>query len=196
MNNIFSIFFRVYNYFIKKGFAHFGKGSSIKPFLNTTNKQYIWIGEKVNIGSFSWVAVSIDFRGLKTRSKRKIRLKIGDNVSIGNNAFILANNNLQIGSNVILAPYVYVSDHIHQFHEVEKNLSDQPLSENGETIIEDNVFVGIKASILPNVRVGRHSVIGANTVVTKDVPPFSVVVGNPGRVIKKYNFSENRWLKV
>lgn len=196
MNKLFLLLFQLYNNFVKKGFAHFGKNSIIKPFLNCTNKHFIWIGEKVNIGSFCWVAVSTEFNGLKTKSKNKIRLKIDDQTSIGNNAFILANNEIEIGKNVIIAPYVYISDHIHEFEDITKNLKDQPLSENGRTIIEDNVFIGIKASILPNVRIGRHSVIGANAVVTSDVPPYSVVVGNPGRIIKKYDFSKKCWVKV
>lgn len=54
----------------------------------------------------------------------------------------------------------------------------------GEIIIEDNVWIGDKATILAGVKIGEGSVIGANTVVTKDIPPYSVAVGNPVRIIK------------
>lgn len=55
----------------------------------------------------------------------------------------------------------------------------------GNIIIEDNVWIGEGCVILPNVKIGQNSVIGANTVVTKDVPRNSIVVGNPGRVIRQ-----------
>lgn len=196
MYNFFLIFCKLYTFLIKSQFGHFGKGSLVKPFLNTANSKFIDIGESVNIGLFSWIAVSTDFGGYQSRSRSKIRLKIGDHTDIGNNAFIVANNNVEIGSHVILAPYVYISDHIHRFDNIDKNLHEQALSEDGFVKIGDNVFIGIKASILPNIVIGEHAVIGANSVVTKDVPSYSVAVGNPARVVKKYSFEKNEWIRV
>ncbi|MFA5828045.1 MAG: acyltransferase [Candidatus Shapirobacteria bacterium] len=192
---MFNIIFGIYNYFIKKGFYHFGKNSSIKPFLNTTNKKYISIGDNVSIGSFAWIGVDTDFAGIKCKSKNKIRLKIGDNSTIGNNSIITANNSVLIGKNCILSAYVFISDHVHEYNNISKNLNQQPLSENGSVIIGDNVFIGTKASIMRNVTIGERSVIGANTVVTKDIPSYSVVVGNPGKIIKRYDFIKKDWIK-
>lgn len=186
---------RAYTILIKKGFAKFGKDSVIKPLLNTANKHMISIGDNVNIGSFSWVSVSTHFGNGRDESKNAIRLKIGDNVDIGNNAFIVANNNIEIGNNVMMGPYVYISDHIHEFEDIHLTLRQQPLSQHGFVKIGDNVFIGIKASILPNVEIGERAVIGANTVVTKDVPAYSVVVGNPARIIKHFDFKKKKWVK-
>lgn len=61
----------------------------------------------------------------------------------------------------------------------------RPLVSKGEVIIDDNVWIGEKASILPGVHIGEGAIIGAGAVVTKDVPPFSVVVGNPARIVKQ-----------
>ena len=196
MYKIIVLISKLYTLFLKNSFYNFGRGSIIKPFLNTTNSGYIAIGKNVNIGSFCRVAVSVSFGNHKCKSRRKIRLKIGDNVHIGNNAFIIANNNIEIGDNVIMAPYVYISDHIHSFYDIKKNLHDQPLTNGGIVKIGDNVFVGIKASILPNVIIGKRSIIGANAVVTKDVPPYSVVVGNPARIVSQYDFSKREWIKI
>ncbi len=181
---------------MKSGFADFGKGSIIKPILNCTNKEFISIGDNVNIGSFSWIAVSVGFGAHKSLSKNKIRLRIGNNVDIGNNSFIISNNNVQIGNNVIISNYVFISDHNHSYDNINKSLFEQPLTEGGYVIIEDNVLIGTKSSILKNVRIGRNSVIGANSVVTKDVPPYSVVVGNPAKVIKSYDFEKEKWVYV
>ena len=92
-----------------------------------------------------------------------------------------------------MAPYVFITDHDHGFLDISHNLHDQPLTEGGYVKIGDNVFLGIKSTILKNVTIGEHSAIAANSVVTKDVPPYSIVAGNPAKIIKKYNFHLKRW---
>lgn len=191
-----NIIFGIYSFLVKRGFHSFGKSSLIKPFLNVNNKKHISIGENVTIGSFSWIGVVTEFAGVKCQSERKVRLSIGDNTSIGNNSVISANNNVSIGKNCIFSAYVFISDHIHQYDDISKNLNEQSLSEGGYVVIKDNVFLGIKASVLRNVTIGEHSIIGTNTVVTKDVPPYCVMAGNPGRVIKRYDFKKRLWVSV
>lgn len=193
---LFVLISRLYTWLFLRGFAHIGKNATIKPILNSINRDKISIGDNVNIGIFSWISVSTSFAGINCSSKRKIRLKIGNNVSIGNNAFIVANNDVSIGNNVIIAPYVYISDHMHEYENTKVNLSEQPLTNSGHVSIGDNVFIGIKASILPNVSIGERSVVGAGSVVTKDVPSYSVVVGNPARVVKRYSRTKDAWIKV
>ena len=180
----------------KRGFYDFGKNSVIKPVLNTTNKQNISIGSNVNIGSFCWVAVSTDFAGIHCQSPNKVRLMIGDNTSIGNNAFVIANNYVEISRNVIISNYVYISDHHHTFNNMEIPITEQPLSEGGRVIIKDNVFIGTKSCILPNVTIGERSVIGAGSIVTKDIEPYHMVVGNPAKPIKKYDCTLKKWISL
>ncbi|MBL4677498.1 MAG: hypothetical protein JKY70_15040 [Mucilaginibacter sp.] len=60
-------------------------------------------------------------------------------------------------------------------------------------IIEDNVWIGETVSVLPGVTIGKGSIIGASAVVTKNIPPYSIAVGNPAKVIKTYNFESNSW---
>jgi acetyltransferase-like isoleucine patch superfamily enzyme len=193
---IFYFFGGLYTRMMKGKFHHFGKGSIIKPFLNSANEKYISIGNNVNIGSFCRITVSTEFGGHKVKSKNVVRLKIGDSVDIGNNSFISANNNIEIGNNIIMSSYVFISDHDHGFGDVEKNLNQQPLSEGGFVKIGDNVFLGVKCSILKNVNIGEHSVVAANAVVTRDVPPYSIAAGNPARVVKKYNIENRSWGKI
>lgn len=187
---------KLYTYLLKGKFYHFGKNSIIKPFLNSSNEKYISIGNNVNIGSFCRITVSTEFGGIKCKSKNKIRLKIGDNVDIGNNTFISGNNNIEIGDHVIMAPYVFITDHDHGFYDIKKNLHAQPLTEGGYVKIEDNVFLGVKSTILKNVIIEEHSVVAANSVVTKNIPPFCIAAGNPARIIKKYDFKKKQWVKV
>jgi acetyltransferase-like isoleucine patch superfamily enzyme len=150
----------------------------------------------VNIGSSCRITVSNSFGKLLCHSPNIIKIKIGNHVDIGNGTFISANNDIQIGNHVIMAPYVFITDHDHGIFDVTKNLHQQPITEGGSVIIKDNVFLGTKSSILKNVTIGQHSTIGANSVVVKDIPPFCIAAGNPAKIIKKYDFKQNKWLKV
>lgn len=187
---------KLYTYLVARRFAFFGERSIIKPVLNTSNQQYISIGNDVNIGSFSWVGVSTEFAGIQCNCANDIRLKIGNNVSIGNNAFIIANNNITIGSDIIMSNYVFISDHNHRFDNINKNIQDHPLTDGGFVNIGNHVFIGTKSSILPNTKIGDFVIIGANTVVTNDIPSHCVVAGNPARIIKRFDFEQNKWCKV
>lgn len=187
---------KIYSRIECRGFARCGRNTIIKPILNSHNKKFISVGDNVTVGTFSWIGVSTEFAGISCGSNNSIRLDIGNNVSIGNNAFIIANNELKIGSDVIISSYVFISDHSHRYDDIEKSPHEQPLTMNGFVHIGNNVFIGTKCSILQNVCIGDHAVIGANSVVTKDVPAYSVVAGNPARVIKKYEFSKGSWVDV
>ena len=195
MYKLFQYFGKIYTFLLKKKFHHFGDNSIIKPFLNSTNEKYVSIGNNVNIGSFCRITVSTEFGGHKVKSENKIRIKIGDNVDIGNNTFISANNSVEIGNHVIMSSYVFITDHDHGFGDFSKNLHEQPLTENGSVKVGDNVFLGTKCSILKNVAIGERSVVAANTVVTKDVPAYSIVAGNPARIVKKFDFELNKWIR-
>jgi len=186
---------KLYTWTIRRKFNSFGKNSVVKPILNSANEKYISVGNNTDIGAFCRITVSTEFGGHKVKSENKVRLKIGENVSIGNNSFISANNSIEIGDNVIMSAYVFITDHDHGF-EMEKNLNEQPLTENGFVKIGDNVFLGTKSSILKNVSVGERTVIAANAVVTKDVPAYSIVAGNPARIIKKYDFEKKEWIRT
>ncbi|TSA44986.1 acyltransferase [bacterium] len=191
----FSALGKLYTWIIKRKFRHFGKNSVIMPILNSANEKYISVGNDVNIGSNCRITVSTEFGGHKVKSDNKIRIKIGNNVDIGNNTFISANNSVEIGNHVIMSSYVFITDHDHGFGDFEKNLHEQPLTEGGFVKIGDNVFLGAKSSILKNVTIGERSIVAANAVVTKNVPAYSVVAGNPARMIKKFDFERNKWIK-
>ena len=185
MYNFFLVISKIYTLLIKNSFQSFGKKTIIKPFLNFSHPEYIKIGNYVNVGNSCRITVSTDFAGVKTQSTTKTKINIGNHVDIGNDTFISANNDIKIGNHVIMAPYVFITDHDHGFYQTDKNLHQQPLTQNGHVSIGDNVFLGTKCSILKNVSIGQHSVVGANSVVTQNVPAFSIVAGNPAKIIKK-----------
>lgn len=134
----------------------------------------------------------------KENSNEKV-IHIGKNVQINDYVHITAMNKVVIGDNVLMASKIYISDCSHGFYEGGDNDSNPdkiPMDRKykvGEVIIGDNVWLGEFVLVLPDVIIGKGSIIGANSVVTKNIPAYSIAVGSPARVIKKYNFSTQRW---
>jgi acetyltransferase-like isoleucine patch superfamily enzyme len=127
-------------------------------------------------------------------------LIFGNNVQVNDYVHIGAVENVYIGNNVLIASKVFISDHNHGSYSGELHSSpDLNPSErqivSSPIIIEDNVWIGEFVSILPGVTVGKGSIIGANSVVSKSIPPNCIAVGNPAKVIKKFNFATGRWEK-
>lgn len=116
-------------------------------------------------------------------------IEIGNDCSIGEYNHISACQSVIIGNGVLTGRYVYISDNNHgdtHFETLTIKPSKRPLYIKGPIIIGDNVWIGDKVSILSGVSIGESVVIAANSVVTKDIPPFSVVAGCPARILKSY----------
>ena len=121
--------------------------------------------------------------------------KMTPNLQIGNNCWFGAYNHISccnriiIKDNLLTGKFVTINDNNHGSTErlmLDVRPSSRPITSKGGIIIEENVWIGEKATILGGVYIGKGAIIGANAVVTKDVPPYSVVVGNPAHVITKY----------
>lgn len=95
---------------------------------------------------------------------------------------------MDIGEKVLLSPNVYITDCDHEYRNIDIPVIDQGIVQKGQTVsIGDGSYIGINTVIVGNVKIGKHCVIGANSVVTKDVPEYCVAVGCPARLIKKIN---------
>ncbi len=123
---------------------------------------------------------------------------VGD-VIIGNNTRIGLSNvvigPVMIGDNVMFAQNILLSGLNHGFENPDIAPALQKIS-TAQITVENDVWIGGNVSVTAGVTIGKHSVIGAGSVITKSVPPYSVAVGNPARVIKKYNFESRQWEKV
>lgn len=113
----------------------------------------------------------------------RTKIAVGENSVIGPYSIIYGTGGVEIGKNAIMAARLNIVTQNHIFSDKSKLIIDQGI-ECRKVKIGDNVWIGINTTILPGVKIGNGAVIGANTIVTKDVPPNSIVVGNPGRVIK------------
>lgn len=120
-------------------------------------------------------------------------LTIGDYTRIGINNTIIGP--AHIGNHVNLAQNVTVTGLNHNFQDITRRIDEQGVSTRLVTI-EDDVWIGANAVILAGVTIGTHTVIGAGSVVSHSVPPYSICVGSPAKVIKQYDFEKKEWVKV
>ncbi|MBR1639808.1 MAG: hypothetical protein IJ688_10530 [Treponema sp.] len=129
-------------------------------------------------------------------------LSFGENVQINDYVHIAALEKVKIGDNVLIASKVFISDLNHgSYNGDAEDSNPNEIAKNRKLFsapveICNNVWIGELCSILPGVTIGANSIIGANSVVTKDIPPNSIAVGNPAKVIKQYNFSAKKWEKI
>jgi acetyltransferase-like isoleucine patch superfamily enzyme len=119
--------------------------------------------------------------GVRAYLYRLSGIAIGDHVWIDRNLQVTHAHKIKIGNRVTIANGVSLLAEVTAGH---SRLEQQyKMYKSKEIVIEDDVYIGVKATILPGVRVGRMTTIGANTVVLSNVPPYAVVLGVPGRVI-------------
>lgn len=176
------------NSFVRKG-VKFGKGSYIREHAQICGGKRITLGSHTRIFPYSRIQCFEYVSGKHLSPK----LTIGDNVYMGRNTTILCANEVTIGDNAMFASYCFVSDENHGM-----DLSSgvryecQPI-EFSSVHIGKNCWIGEKAMIMPGVTIGDNTIIGAGSVVTKSIPENSIAVGNPAKVIKKYNFETNQW---
>lgn len=125
-----------------------------------------------------------------------VRIQIGDGVVIQPGIHIGAALSVRIGDGTMIASRVYITDHDHDFRN-----PDEPAVTNRRVIacpvdIGHHVWLGEGVMVLKGVTLGDHCVIGAGSVVTHDVPPYSVAVGVPARVVSRFDPGARRWVKV
>ena len=123
------------------------------------------------------------------------KLKLGKDVYIGPNAMILCTfNNVEIADHVVIGPNLTIVENNHIFNIVGKYIKDSGLTKNGGVKIETDCWIGTNVTILAGVTIGRGSVIGACSCVTRSLPPYSIAVGTPARVINR-RFTESEILE-
>lgn len=182
-------FFRVLGYYYYQLiFQHFGRSSRIVSPLAIDGAWNICIGEGVYVGDKSWLAA------LPLTGEKECLLELRDGVSIGHFNHIYATKSIVIEKNVLTADKVYISDNLHGYENIDIPIKSQPIVQHGEVIIGEGSWLGENVCVL-GVKIGKHCVIGANSVVTKDIPDYCVAVGVPAKVIKTYDFETKQWIE-
>lgn len=145
-------------------------------------------GEYISIGKNSTFQRGLYLTAWNRYNEQRFcpKIRIGKNCDFGAFNHITCINEIVIGNGVLTGKWVTISDNNHGDTSID-NLhlrpKDRPVISKGKVIIGNNVFIGDKATVLSGVVIGEGSVIGANCVVAKNVPPYSIVVGNPSKIL-------------
>jgi acetyltransferase-like isoleucine patch superfamily enzyme len=157
-------------------------GSRVKLSLRTSIPNYV---SKVKINSGSSLDRNVVLLIASDNPSETI-IEIGENVYINRNTIIDASKKILIGAESMIGANCYITDHDHNFQNLPPEHKIRSLTLSGSrTVIEENVWIGSNVVILKGVTIGANSVIGAGSVVSRSIPPCSVAVGNPCKVIKK-----------
>jgi acetyltransferase-like isoleucine patch superfamily enzyme len=132
------------------------------------------------------------FPGLRMEVHGDGEIYIHRNVSIGQNLHITCQGKLEINSGTLISGNVMITDIDHGYMDIQTSLFDQPFLVK-KTTIGKNCFIGYGACIQAGTTLGNHCVVGANAVVRGDFPDYSVIVGAPAKVVKKYNQNLKVW---
>jgi acetyltransferase-like isoleucine patch superfamily enzyme len=118
------------------------------------------------------------------------RIRIGGGTFLNMGVMVAANELVEIGDHCMFANHCFVTDANHRFDDPDKPITWQGFSSKGPTRVGDNVWCGAGVVITSGVTVGERCVIGANSVVTQDIPPFSVAAGAPAKVLKTVDYDQ------
>ena len=171
----------------------FRLSKTISCYIDNTVKVTGW--SHVNIGTNSVVAAG-SWLNVNVRKGIEPALVIGENCFVGRNNFITVGKRIVFGDYCLTGTNCSFIGSTHNIDNPNKPYISTGVDADSEIHIGANCFFGYGAMVLGSVSVGYGSVIGAGTVVLKDVPPLSVVIGNPGRVIKRYSPINNTWVSV
>jgi acetyltransferase-like isoleucine patch superfamily enzyme len=171
----------------RAGVSSISSSAFIAPRVQFIGVEHVEIGNNTTIGENTLITIN-------DRSHKHIALSIGDNVYIGRDNFFT------VGKFTSIGPYSTTGNgcaFISSDHIIDPN---KPYMSTGATTdkvirVGANVWMGFRVTVVGHVSIGHGSVIGANSVVVKDIPPFSVAVGNPARIIRRFNFTAGEWEK-
>jgi acetyltransferase-like isoleucine patch superfamily enzyme len=175
-------------------FASFGKNVSLHHScdLKKLESPHMSLGDNVYVAPDVWLNIA-------PGSDKSAKIVLGNGCKIGRRSTISCRNQIVLEEDVLLAPSVLIMDHAHEFSDIEQPIHAQGVTGGGRVFIGKNCWLGQGAVIVCNqgeLVLGRNSVVGANTVVTRSFPAFSVVAGNPGKLIRSYDPEAGRWIRT
>lgn len=184
-----ALYARAFALLFRSRFGRFGARTRIVFPVAVEGPENIVLGDGVYVAAHSCLAAR------PLTGAAQCRLEIGDGCSIGRFNHIYATQRVVLGKHVLTANGVYISDNLHDYRDPLRPVLQQPIVQNGVVDIGEGSWLGHNACIL-GVRIGRNCVVGANAVVTRDVPDFCVVAGAPAVIIKRFDADSQQWRRT
>lgn len=183
------VYYLLYYPYYKILLKQIGKRTRIFAPLKIQGSKNIVLGKKVTIEYKTWLAA------VPLTNAGECILEIRDGATIGHFNHIYATHKITIDKNVLTADKVYISDNLHEYENINIPIIKQPIKQLSEVFIGEGTWLGENVCVI-GAKIGKQCVIGANAVVTKDIPDYCVAVGAPAIIIKRYNPTENKWIKT
>ncbi|MDP3938291.1 MAG: acyltransferase [Deltaproteobacteria bacterium] len=192
------IFTALYTLYSAKDLGSFGRGSSISPWCDIEGAENIHFGTGTHVRSGCLLQATAMYAAAlgSVAPPQQPVLRIGDGTQIGRYCHITAKGRIEIGVRVLMGERILIADHDHGFEDTTTAPRDQPLTVPRPVVIGDSCWIGDGAAILAGATLGRHVVVGANAVVRGEVAPFTVVVGNPARPVRRYDEKLGKWVSL
>jgi acetyltransferase-like isoleucine patch superfamily enzyme len=169
------------------GEVQIGRGSYMHSSVHLLGENNIRIGENTCVSEGCWLNVN-------HRENNKVAIQIGSNCFIGKHNFFTSGDIIEIGDYTLTTIGCKFIGSSHEIGDPEVPYLLTGTTENDKIQIGVNCFLGAGSTVLGNVKVGHGSVIGAGSLVLQDITPFSMAVGNPAKIIKRYSFAQKKWL--
>lgn len=188
------IFFRYLRHFLFSGFYHLGWPVAIRRNIQIDGPRSIYIGNNIVLDTDCVLNVVDHHQSYKYNYPKPI-IKIENNAGISKGTFISAVRSIHIKKNVMIGPYCFIGDYDHEYTGIEKPIVSQPLTNIKPIVIEEGAWIGAHVVVVSGVTIGKNSVVGANSVVTNNIPDYCLAAGVPAKVIKRYDHKIEKWIK-
>jgi acetyltransferase-like isoleucine patch superfamily enzyme len=173
-----------------RAYGSYGRNTWVVPPARVTLPSSIFLGDDVQILEQSFISVVAAVPGVTPK------LTIGDGTHIGAQCHIACVGEIEIGPQVLTAARVFIGDTYHRYQDPDLPIIDQPMAMPEKVVIGRGAFLGIGSAVLMGVTVGEQACVAAGAVVTRDVPPSTLVVGNPARAVRRWDPDARCWVPI
>lgn len=184
---------RYLRHLLFNNFYHLGKRVSFGESVVIDNAQSISLGDRVYLEKNVTLKFLEEFAAA---GFKKPNLKIDEGVSVSAGTIIAAAKFIHIKKNAMIGPYCFIGDHDHEYRNTAVPIRYQGYVNVDDIVIEEGAWIGAHTTICSGVTIGKNSVVGANSLVLNDIPPFSLAVGSPAKVVKRFNARTKKWEAV